>query len=256
VTRSDSLTYDQSFYSSIDGWARDSAEQIVPIVVGLLRPRSVVDVGCGTGAWLAAFARHGVEKYLGIDGTHVDRSVLKIDPAHFVAADLTAPLSVGGERFDMAVSLEVGEHLPARCASTLVDSLVGLAPAVLFSAAIPLQGGAHHVNEQWQAYWAGLFAERQFVAIDAIRPRVWDNRKVASFYAQNMLLYVHEGRLQQLPVLQSERERTSGSPLDIVHPQHYLIYASNQHLSVSTTLKLLPRLVADAVRRRWRRMVS
>src|SRR6185503_121722 len=78
VTRSDSLTYDQSFYSSIDGWARDSAEQIVPIVVGLLRPRSVVDVGCGTGAWLAAFARHGVEKYLGIDGTHVDRSVLKI----------------------------------------------------------------------------------------------------------------------------------------------------------------------------------
>lgn len=255
MASSDALAYSRSFYSYIDVWARDSAEQIVPLVIDLLRPRSVVDVGCGTGGWLAAFSEHGVEKYLGIDGDHVERSQLKIDPAHFVAADLTAPLSIGAERFDLAVSLEVGEHLPPKSAGILVDSLVGLAPAVLFSAAIPLQGGANHVNEQWQAYWANLFAERHFVAIDAIRPRVWHNRKVASFYAQNILLYVHEGRLRQLPVLQSERERMAASPLDVVHPQHYLIYASNQHLSVSSALKLLPRLVTDAVRRRWRRVV-
>jgi hypothetical protein len=123
---------------------------------------------------------------LGIDGAHVDRNILKIDASRFVAADLTAPVSIGGERFDLAVSLEVAEHPPDRCARTLVDSLVSLAPVVFFSAAIPLQGGANHVNEQWQTYWARLFGERHFATVDAIRPRVWNNRKVASFYAQNM----------------------------------------------------------------------
>lgn len=256
MTKDHASVYDRSFYSAVDIWARDSAEQIVPIVTSLIRPRSVVDVGCGTGAWLAVFAKHGVERYLGIDGAHVDRNILKIDASRFVAADLTAPVSIGGERFDLAVSLEVAEHLPDRFARTLVDSLVSLAPVVLFSAAIPLQGGANHVNEQWQTYWARLFGERHFVIVDAIRRRVWNNSKVASFYAQNMFLYVKEDMLRHLPALQSEREDTRDWALDIVHPQHYLIYASNQHLSASTALKLLPRLVADAVRRRWRRIGS
>ena len=188
MSRDHATVYDRSFYSAIDVWARDSAEQIIPIVTTLLRPRSVVDLGCGTGTWLAAFAQHGVERYLGIDGIHVERSMLKIAASHFVAADLTAPLSIGAERFDLALSLEVAEHLPERYANVLVDSLVSLAPAVLFSAAIPLQGGANHINERWQTYWAQLFAERQFVVVDAIRPRTWNNKKVASFYAQNMLL--------------------------------------------------------------------
>jgi ubiquinone/menaquinone biosynthesis C-methylase UbiE len=64
VTKDHASEYDRSFYSAVDIWARDSAEQIVPIVTSLIRPRSVVDVGCGTGAWLAAFAKHGVERYL------------------------------------------------------------------------------------------------------------------------------------------------------------------------------------------------
>jgi SAM-dependent methyltransferase len=256
VSRDHATVYDRSFYSLIDTWSRDSTEQIVPIVTSLIRPASVVDLGCGTGTWLAEFARHGVEKYLGIDGAHVDRSMLKFDASRFVAADLTAPLSLGSERFDLALSLEVAEHLPERYASGLVDSLVSLAPAVLFSAAVPLQGGANHVNERWQTYWAQLFAERQFVAIDAIRPRVWNNRKVASFYAQNMLCYVHEGMLRERPVLQSERERTRDWSLDIVHPRHYLVYASNQHLSLSGTLKLLPGLFAGTVRRRLRRLAA
>ena len=256
MTRVRETVYDRSFYSAIDVWARDSAEEIVPIVTTLIRPLSVVDLGCGTGTWLATFAQHGVEKYLGVDGAHVDRSTLKIDASRFVAADLTAPVSIGGERFDLAVSLEVAEHLPERFATVLVDSLVSLAPVVLFSAAIPLQGGADHVNERWQAYWAQLFAERQFVVVDAIRPRVWNNSKVASFYAQNMLLYVHEATLRQLPALEREREHTRDWALDIVHPRHYLIYASNQHLSLRATLRLLPRLFAGTVLRRSQRVTS
>lgn len=256
MTRTLATPYDPSFYSGIDVWARDSAEQIIPIVTDLIRPASVVDIGCGTGTWLAAFAQQGVEKYLGIDGAHIAKSMLQMDPSHFVAADLTAPLSIGAERFDLALSLEVAEHLPDRCANGLVDSLVSLAPAVLFSAAIPFQGGVNHVNEQWQTYWAELFAARRFVVVDAIRPRVWNNRKVASFYAQNMLLYVHESMFQQHPILRRERQRSVDWPLDIVHPQHYLIYASNQHLSLSATVKLFPRLFVNAVLRRWRRLAS
>jgi hypothetical protein len=90
----------------------DSAEQIVPIVLDPVNPLPVVYVGCGTGAWLATFADHGVSRYLGIDGPYVDGGTLGIDPSRFIPADPRAPLSIGGERFDLALSLEVAEHLP------------------------------------------------------------------------------------------------------------------------------------------------
>jgi SAM-dependent methyltransferase len=256
VATAHDVLYDRSFYAGLEAWARDSAEQIVPIVLDLVKPQSVVDVGCGTGAWLAAFADHGVSRYLGIDGPHVDRDTLRIDPSRFTPADLTAPLSIGAERFDLALSLEVAEHLPEARAAGFLDTLVTLAPVVLFSAAIPLQGGVNHVNERWQSYWARLFGERGFVVVDAIRPRVWGNPKVASFYAQNMFLYVRDSVLREHHALNRERDRTAVVPLDAVHPRHYLVYASNQHLSCATVVKLLPRLLGAGLARKWQRIWS
>ena len=139
--------YSKRFFEQVHAQVRDSAREIVPLVVDLLNPARVVDVGCGTGTWLATFAEHGAA-ILGLDGEYVDRSLLDIPEDRFVAVDLAQPFQLDG-RYDLALCLEVAEHLPADRAASLVDLLTGLAPTVLFSAAIPLQGGVNHVNEQW-----------------------------------------------------------------------------------------------------------
>ena len=75
------------------------------------------------------------------------RSRLLTDPAKFTAVDLRDSFAIG-RTFDLAISLEVAEHPPEEFAEPLVERLVTAAPFVLFSAAIPEQGGIHHVNEQ------------------------------------------------------------------------------------------------------------
>jgi hypothetical protein len=149
---------------------------------------SVVDVGCGVGAWLRAFSRNGVRDYLGIDGDHVPLGLLSIPADRFRTADLRN-LSTIGRRFDLACSLEVAEHLPADCARKFVELLTTAAPVVLFSAAIPYQGGTEHINEQWQIYWHALFAKRGYVAVDFIRPLIYANADVDWWYRQNILVY-------------------------------------------------------------------
>ena len=151
------VQYDSGYFKVLDAAERASAAAIVPLVIALLQPESVCDVGCARGGWLAVFKEHGVGRVLGIDGDYVERDQLKIDESEFRAADLEQGLPDVG-RFDLAVSLEVAEHLAAESAGRFVDGLATLAPAVLFSAAIPGQGGRGHVNEQWPEYWRDLFA--------------------------------------------------------------------------------------------------
>jgi SAM-dependent methyltransferase len=194
---------------------------VVPELLTLIQPASVIDVGCGLGTWLAAFERAGVRDVLGVDGDYVPRAALEIPRERFVAHDLRRPLRLG-RTFDLVVSLEVAEHLPSECATTFVDTLIGLGSAVLFSAAIPFQGGESHVNEQWPDYWARLFERRGFVAVDCLRRKIWQHPEVAWWYAQNILLYVERRRLESQPGLQRELALAGPAPLALVHPQRYL----------------------------------
>jgi SAM-dependent methyltransferase len=193
----------------------------VPLLLGLAEPRSVVDVGCGLGTWLSVFRNRGIEDVHGVDGTWVDPALLEIPRAAFTPADLERPLALG-RSFDLAISLEVAEHLPAAAADTFVDSLTALAPVVAFSASIPMQGGTNHVNEQWPDYWAERFEARGYVTIDAVRPRIWGNPRVDWYYAQNLLVFARPAALAVLPVLRREVAGTVRSRLALVHPRGYL----------------------------------
>ena len=201
--------YSPEWFAARSGAARRSAEVILPILFELARPERVVDVGCGTGSWLSVAREMGVE-VLGIDGDYVDRAQLEIPRESFRAHDLSQPLELA-ETFDLAICLEVGEHLPHEGSRRLVETLTGLAPVVAFSAAIPGQSGTGHINLQWQDFWAGLFGERGYRVVDAVRPRVWEDERVKFFYAQNVLVYVDPERVDapDLPQL----------PLRLVHPR-------------------------------------
>lgn len=208
--------YDSKFFTLMGETATRSAETMVPLVMEIVNPKRVVDVGCGPGAWMRAFKQRGCT-VLGYDGDYVDRVALMVDPSEFRVADIRLPLVDKEGPYDLAVSLEVGEHLPDESAATLVKSLVDLAPVVLFSAAIPGQGGTLHINEQWQSYWAELFQAQGYVAIDCIRPQLWHNDAISFFYVQNTILYCRADALQRFPALSSAAPHPLSS-LDVVHP--------------------------------------
>jgi SAM-dependent methyltransferase len=212
--------YNHEFFNWLDRGAVGSARVIVPLVLDLLPVESVVDVGCGRGAWLSVFREHGVDRILGIDGDHVERDRLLIPSADFLAHDLTTPLS-SQEQFDLVVSLEVAEHLPEKFAPQFVRTLAGLGSVILFSAAIPSQGGTDHVNEQWPDYWARLFSAVGFRPLDCIRPLVWEDPNVEVWYAQNVLVFANDEAIGVSPNLQILAEDRPG-PLSIVHPRLFL----------------------------------
>lgn len=217
--------YSSTFYASTRQLALSSAGVVLPMVYDLmhpLTPASVVDIGCGDGAWLSVAGKRGMPRLLGVDGSYVQRGDLLIAPTQFHAADLRTSAGVNG-RFDLAMCLEVAEHLPASRADSLVKELTDLAPVVLFSAAIPGQGGTEHINEQWPTYWAQKFASRGFACVDALRPKLMPlpTQTVAWWYAQNLLLFVREDRLADYPKLHAARASLPAPPASYVHPALY-----------------------------------
>lgn len=226
-TPEDATEYTSEFYQQIDDGSLKSAYFLAECVWDFLQPASVIDLGCGVGNVLSVFRdRYGVSDVTGVDGDYVDRSMLKIPQELFIPFDLGEPFSID-RRFDLAVSLEVAEHLEAPSADAFVDSLCALSDTVMFSAAIPLQGGVHHVNEQWPNYWAERFNARGYLTIDPFRRRLWDNDDVEWWYRQNLLLFATEEVVAANDALKAEHELTDERQLALIHP--VLWDARNKH---------------------------
>ena len=204
--------YDSSFFEAHSRGSAASAAQILPEVVRLIAPKSTVDLGSGTGEWLGELRKLGVTDVMGVDGDWVDRAALKIPAAQFKPFDLRNKL-VMDRAFDLAISLETAEHLPPERGASFVADLVALAPVVLFSAAIPGQGGTGHINEQWQDYWARLFAKHDYVALDFLRLKFWNDSRIEWWYRQNIILYVRRDRIEADPKL---RFLASLQPPDVI----------------------------------------
>jgi hypothetical protein len=195
--KSEMHEYDADFYRFLASFAARSAEQIVPLLTTVLPIDSVADFGCGEGAWLSVWRKAGIT-VMGIDGPYVDRQHLMIDGNEFRTADLSQRIDLG-RRFDLVQSLEVAEHIPRQRAADFIGVLTDHGPLVMFSAAVPGQGGAHHINEQPLEYWREKFGDRGYVAIDYIRPQIVDNLRIQHWYRHNIVLYAEERHLASLP---------------------------------------------------------
>ncbi len=243
--------YDREFYNYQAESSYRSAKVVVPLLLReVIRPESVVDVGCGVGAWPAVFREHGVERYLGLDGESVDRSMLLIPEERFRVLDLSRPFRLA-ESFDLAVSLELAEHLPPESAKGFVESITRLAPVILFSAAVPLQGGLHHINEQWPEYWEDLFSRHGFTMLDPLRKLIWQDSRVEWWYRQNIFLYVRNDLIESDPVFRrlAETNIPAGQRLT-------LIYAPvlEANLGLKGCLKRLPCLLWPAFFRQLKQL--
>ena len=242
--------YDGEFYRGQRDASFIGAERVLPEVFALIPCRSILDVGCGVGPWVAAAMKLGVADALGVDGSYVDRRLLLIPPECFQAVDLTQPVDLG-RRFDLVMCMEVAEHLPR--AEPIVDTLVKHADAILFSAAVPGQGGTNHINEQWPDYWQKEFAKRGFRQLDVLRSRIWDIDDIPVCYRQNSFLYIAEEKLALYPRLMQAID--GPRPVAWVHPA-VLLEAANRPLTLRRILRELPGALKETVRLRSARLLG
>ncbi len=247
--------YTEKFYRKrMDEKLIYSADRMLSMVLERLPPvNSVVDVGCGLGTWLLIFLKLQNKQVdiLGIDGPWMDPDLLVIPKDSFLAVDLSLETPRIERKYDLAISLEVAEHLPPEKAEEFISFLTDISDFVLFSAAIPFQGGTNHFNEQWQGYWADLFEQNGYVPIDFIRPGLWNDDKISFHYRQNTILYSRKDRVKEinLPSL------LDGQMLSLSHPEYY---TRHTHPGVKRAFRLfrgsIVRLIARKPGRKKRKI--
>jgi SAM-dependent methyltransferase len=217
MTATDS-PYSEDFFRGNANSAAQSARPILELVHGLYHPTSIVDVGCGSGGWLAAAEGVGFTVLRGYDGPWADPSKYTSPAIDFRPVNLEESTVELDRRFDLAMSVEVAEHLSESRSDIIVDLLCGASDVVLFGAAIPMQGGTHHIHERPQTYWIEKFRARGYEVFDVIRPTVWDNDDIRWWFRQNTFLFVKEGS----DVIDREVLRSMEKTLwDVVHPANF-----------------------------------
>jgi len=165
-----------------------SADHLARILYSIFKPVSVIDVGCGLGAFVKAFKEFGVKDAIGLDLPSVSTRMRLIPKEMFYEFDLTYKLNVG-ERYDMALCLEVAEHVPIHDTAQLVDNLCRLAPIVVFSAALPHQRGQGHINCHPPDWWRLQFEEKGYRCYDHLRDEIWHMTDIPWWYRQNIMVF-------------------------------------------------------------------
>lgn len=214
-----SKLYDAGFYSEKLVGMSNSAKIVLNLLYKYFQPQSVVDIGCGRGAWLAAAEHLGSKTLKGYDGSWVKKEHLLSKNISFTSVDFEIAMPEINDKYDLCISLEVAEHIPKNYAKTFIDTLCMASDTVLFSAAIKNQGGTNHINEQWQSYWIDLFKSNGYECFDVLRAPLWSNESVEWWYRQNIFIFSRpKNDLINMEQLSKSRGK---APVDIVHPINY-----------------------------------
>lgn len=243
--------YKGDFFDYINAGSLASARVVSPLVSGWLKPQSLLDVGSGAGAWCKIWKEQGIPEVTGVDGEYVKTESLLIPEGDFLRRDLSAPFDLG-RKFDLVTSLEVAEHVAEGSARIFVENLVRHGDCVMFSAAVPGQGGEFHVNEKPLSYWRALFLEHGYRCFDPVRPAIARAATVEPWYRYNILFYVRGETVLRLPEEIRANEVRAGSDIRDVSP---LGWRARNAIIKSLPAPLVSKLVAvkHAVSRRVRR---
>lgn len=208
------------FYDDRHGLTAYAAEVALSIVIkDFGTQHSVLDVGCGVGTWLQVAGVYGARIVRGIEGPWLSYLTGLVVPKAFIEiVDLEGKWKVP-RRFDLSICLEVAEHLSPEAGLHLVNQLCAASPLVLFSAAVPGQGGNGHINEQWPRYWQDRFAVNGYRAIDCVRPRIWQDDRIPWWYRQNILVFATEEVARRYYLAVASDKASDDAPiLGVLHP--------------------------------------
>lgn len=190
--------YSKNFYQSVSRRAIVPAQISAQVIAGSIEPNSVIDIGSGQGVWLRTISAvfPSLTKAVAMDlqshqSTFFDDLQSASTNFEFVQVDFEESRRLPGENFDLAICLEVLEHLTPQTAIEVAEDIGRKCSFVIFSAAILGQGGTGHINERKFEYWMGLMRKQGFVALDVFRPALRASEDVPSYYKQNMMLFWH-----------------------------------------------------------------
>jgi hypothetical protein len=247
-----SAFYTKEFYSEQMTGSLNSARIVLSRLKKITEFNTTIDIGAGVGAWTRAALDIGVEDAIAIDGSYVDKEQILVDGNIFFEADLEKVNFIetisSRYRRDLVISMEVAEHLHPDRALGFISELCVLSDLVLFSAAVPGQGGINHINEQWPDYWADLFKQNGFLCFDILREKIWNDDLIDWWYAQNVLVFARVGSppFERLAVSNSP-----SIPLPLIHPRmhdHVLNWNNTQFLQLLKQKAEIPLDRDDEVR--------
>lgn len=154
--------YDVAYYQTINAEEAEQAARLAGVLIWKYQPKSALDIGCATGLYLKPFLDASIDGY-GIDNAEatIDAAVMMVPKGRIKIADITKA-SIG-HRADLAMCLEVLEHIPESGAAAAVKHIAESSDVIIFSAAQPGQGGHGHINCQPKEYWQDLFTARGYV---------------------------------------------------------------------------------------------
>jgi SAM-dependent methyltransferase len=185
--------YSPKYYQTlVEPYACKSVPQMAKSIVETFHPASVIDIGCGSGALLVALRKLGVHRLLGLDAAEAGLDIAQARGLDTRKFDIVTDKLLYSACYDVAVSMETAEHLPASAADHYVELLCSLAPVIIFTAAHPGQGGIGHLNEQPPEYWKGYFKAHDFQPLEELvsawQP-AWRAAGVADFYTNNLMIF-------------------------------------------------------------------
>lgn len=153
------MTFQTEDYETIKQEEGPQAERLAAFLIDTYHPKSVIDIGCATGLYLKHFIPPITDKVTGVELESIDSSQLDIHPDDFYTVDITKiNLSYHFQKHDLAICLEVMEHIEEEEARIGLENLCRTSDRIIFSAAIPGQGGNGHINCQPKEYWLKAFA--------------------------------------------------------------------------------------------------
>lgn len=211
--------YNEGFYLDQKDSSYRSATIMLDFFFNYYTPKSVVDVGCGLGTWLKVCREKGVETIKGYDVNEMPPEQFFIDRNLVEIIDLEKPVAVS-HKYDLALSVEVAEHIHPEHAARYLDYLTELSDVILFSAANPHQLGMGHVNEQPPTYWSERFRQKQYLCFDMMRPALMNINEISWWYRQNILVFVHEERAG---IFLAQGLSPVESPAYLYHPERFFI---------------------------------
>ena len=213
--------YDDDFYTLLSTGVQRSSQKYVQALYRIYQPKSIIDIGCGRGIWLQSFGKCGATKLVGLDGKWNNKKDMVSEHIEFQQVDLNN-IPLQSEKYDLAVSLEVAEHLHPDSAAEFVSSICELSDAVLFSAAYTWQGGVDHQNEQPHSYWAELFQKHNFIPYDLFRPAFWGEEDVEFWYRQNAFMYLRQhSSVESIFAQKGCQPMVNLAFMDCIHPDLY-----------------------------------
>ncbi|MFA6995137.1 MAG: methyltransferase domain-containing protein [Patescibacteria group bacterium] len=155
--------YDNRFFRNTIKLEASSAFEFTALVLKYYTPASLVDIGCGAGIYLKEFNKKGIKNLLGLDGSPAAGEEFLLDKHKLVIFDLAKKYKFK-KKYDLALCLEVAEHLREKDADVLIETITEAADNIIFSAAVPGQGSRSigHINEQPHNYWIEKFKNKNF----------------------------------------------------------------------------------------------